>query len=99
MEERRNNLSVEKKIKEYISLDRARIQIGRISMFGLLEMSRQRLRPGMLESTTAPCLFCQGTGTTRSNESLALQIIRTLEKEGALVREKQNLILYAPVGA
>ena len=99
MEERRNNLSVEKKIKEHISLDRARIQIGRISIFGLLEMSRQRLRPGMLESTTTPCLFCHGTGTTRSNESLALQIIRNLEKEGALVREKQNLILYAPVEA
>ncbi len=99
MEERRNNLSVEKKIKEHIILDRARIQIGRISIFGLLEMSRQRLRPGMLESTTTPCLFCHGSGITRSNESLALQIIRTLEKEGALVKESQNLVLYAPVEA
>ncbi len=99
MEERKNNLSVEKKVKEHISLDRARIQIGRISMFGLLEMSRQRLRPGILESTTTPCLSCHGTGTVRSNESLALQIIRNLEKEGALVKENENLILYAPVEA
>merc|ERR1712078_473724 len=90
MEERKNNISVEKKIKDCVSLDRARIQIGRISSFGLLEMSRQRLRPGMIESTTSPCLFCQGTGTTRSDESLALMIIRSLEKEGALVKENEK---------
>ena len=79
MEERKNNIAVEKKIKDCISRDRARIQIGRISSFGLLEMSRQRLRPGMLESTTMPCSFCHGTGSTRSDESLALQILRDLD--------------------
>ena len=85
MEERKNNIAVEKKIKDCISLDRARIQIGRISSFGLLEMSRQRLRPGMLESTTMPCSFCHGTGSTRSDESLALQILRDLDKELSLI--------------
>ena len=77
MEERKNNIAVEKDERLH-SLDRARIQIGRISSFGLLEMSRQRLRPGMLESTTMPCSFCHGTGSTRSDESLALQILRDL---------------------
>ena len=62
MEERRNNASVEKRIKDKLKSDRARIQIGRISTFGLMEMSRQRLRPGMLEATTQPCPSCHGTG-------------------------------------
>ena len=88
MEERKNNIAVEKKIKDCISLDRARIQIGRISSFGLLEMSRQRLRPGMLESTTMPCSFCHGTGSTRSDESLALQILRDLDKEGSAAKKQ-----------
>ncbi len=97
MEERKNNISVEKKIKDCISLDRARIQIGRISSFGLLEMSRQRLRPGMLESTTMPCSFCHGTGSTRSDESLALQILRDLDKEGSAAKMKDILSVKAPV--
>ena len=97
MEERKNNIAVEKKIKDCISLDRARIQIGRISSFGLLEMSRQRLRPGMLESTTMPCSFCHGTGSTRSDESLALQILRDLDKEGSSARMKDVLTVKAPV--
>ncbi len=97
MEERKNNIAVEKKVKDCINLDRARIQIGRISSFGLLEMSRQRLRPGMIESTTTPCLFCHGTGTTRSDESLALQILRDLEKEGAASKNKDNIFVKAPV--
>ncbi len=97
MEERKNNIAVEKKIKECISLDRARIQIGRISSFGLLEMSRQRLRPGMLESTTMPCSFCHGTGSTRSDESLALQILRDLDREGSVARIKDVLTVKAPV--
>ena len=97
MEERKNNIAVEKKIRDCISLDRARIQIGRISSFGLLEMSRQRLRPGMLESTTTPCLFCHGTGSTRSDESLALQILRDLDKEGSALKMKDTLVVKAPV--
>ena len=97
MEERKNNIAVEKKIKDCISLDRARIQIGRISSFGLLEMSRQRLRPGMLESTTMPCSFCHGTGSTRSDESLALQILRDLDKEGSAAKIKDILLVKAPV--
>merc|ERR1711991_158091 len=86
-----------KKIKDCISLDRARIQIGRISSFGLLEMSRQRLRPGMLESTTMPCSFCHGTGSTRSDESLALQILRDLDKEGSAAKMMDVLTVKAPV--
>ena len=97
MEERKNNIAVEKKMKDCISLDRARIQIGRISSFGLLEMSRQRLRPGMIESTTMPCSFCHGTGTTRSDESLALQILRDLEKEGSLSKNQDKLLVKSPV--
>ena len=97
MEERKNNISVEKRMKDCISLDRARIQIGRISSFGLLEMSRQRLRPVMIESTTTPCSFCHGTGITRSDESLALQILRDLEKEGAASKNKDNIFVKAPV--
>ena len=97
MEERKNNIAVEKKMKDCISLDRARIQIGRISSFGLLEMSRQRLRPGMIESTTMPCSFCSGTGTTRSDESLALQILRDLEKEGSTSNNQDKILVKSPV--
>ncbi|MFQ5626039.1 MAG: Rne/Rng family ribonuclease, partial [Methyloligellaceae bacterium] len=79
MEERRNNRSVERKMKEALKSDRARIQVGRVSHFGLMEMSRQRLRAGVLEGSTAPCTMCQGTGIVRSTESVALDILRTLE--------------------
>ncbi len=81
MEERKNNVSVERKIKESLKLDRARIQVGRISTFGLLEMSRQRLRYGMVEATTQPCPNCHGTGLTRSNQNLALAILRAIENK------------------
>ena len=97
MEERKNNIAVEKMMRDCINLDRARMQIGRISSFGLLEMSRQRLRPGMLESTTMPCSFCHGTGVTRSDESLALQILRDLDKEGSKSKIKDTLLVKAPV--
>jgi ribonuclease E len=97
MEERRNNLSVEKRIKDKLKTDRARIQVGRISGFGLLEMSRQRLRPGMLESTTQPCPHCHGTGLIRSDDSLGLQILRALEEEGTRKRTKE-VLLRAPIG-
>ena len=79
MEEKRNNRSVERKLKECLRNDRARIQVGRISHFGLLEMSRQRLRTGMIEGSTCSCPTCQGTGFVRSTESVALSVLRGLE--------------------
>lgn len=79
MEERRNNRNVERRIREALKDDRARIQIGRISPFGLLEMSRQRLRTGVLEGSTSQCAHCQGTGIIRSVESVALGVLRGLE--------------------
>jgi ribonuclease E len=79
MDERRNNRLVERRLKEALRNDRARIQVGRISHFGLLEMSRQRLRTGMLEGSTKPCPMCQGTGMVRSVESVSLDILRSIE--------------------
>jgi ribonuclease E len=79
MDERRNSRLVERRLKESLRNDRARIQVGRISHFGLLEMSRQRLRTGMLEGSTKPCPMCQGTGMVRSVESVALDILRSIE--------------------
>jgi ribonuclease E len=79
MEEKRNNRAVERKLKEALRHDRARIQVGRISHFGLLEMSRQRLRPGVLEGSTSQCPHCQGTGIIRSTESVALAVLRAIE--------------------
>ncbi|MXU65789.1 Rne/Rng family ribonuclease [Oceanomicrobium pacificus] len=96
MDERRNNLAVEKRLKDKLKSDRARIQVGRISSFGLLEMSRQRLRPGMLEASTAPCPHCHGTGQTRSTDSLALAILRELEEEGVR-RRAQEVLVSAPI--
>jgi ribonuclease E len=97
MEERKNNAAVEKRLKDKLKTDRARIQVGRISGFGLLEMSRQRLRPGMLESTTQPCPHCHGTGLIRSDDSMALTVLRALEEEGTRKRSRE-VLLKAPVG-
>jgi ribonuclease E len=97
MEERRNNIAVEKRLKDKLKTDRARIQVGRISGFGLMEMSRQRLRPGMLESTTQPCSHCHGTGLIRSDDSLGLQVLRALDEEGTRKRSKE-VLLKAPIG-
>ncbi len=80
MEENRNNRAVEKKLKECLKDDRARIQVGRISAFGLLEMSRQRIRTGVLESSSVPCPHCAGAGMMRSASSVSLQILRALEE-------------------
>ena len=96
MDERRNNTAVEKRLKDKLKTDRARIQIGRISGFGLLEMSRQRLRPGMLEATTQPCPHCHATGLLRSDDSLALSILRELEEEGVRKRSGEVLV-KAPI--
>ena len=97
MDERRNNAAVEKRLKDKLKTDRARIQVGRISGFGLLEMSRQRLRPGMLEATTKPCPHCHGTGLIRSDDSMALQILRQIEEEGTRKRSREVLV-KCPVG-
>jgi ribonuclease E len=80
MEEKRNNRAVEKKLNECLKNDRARIQVGRISPFGLLEMSRQRIRTGVLESSSVPCPHCAGTGMVRSTPSVALNVLRAVEE-------------------
>ncbi|MGX5666257.1 Rne/Rng family ribonuclease [Rhizobium daejeonense] len=80
MEEKRNNRAVEKKLKDCLKNDRARIQVGRISHFGLLEMSRQRIRASVLESTTQLCPHCGGTGLIRSQSSVALHVLRGIEE-------------------
>tara|TARA_R110002049_G_scaffold23545_6_gene83500 strand:+ start:24212 stop:25999 length:1788 start_codon:yes stop_codon:yes gene_type:complete len=97
MDERKNNAAVEKRMKDKLKTDRARIQVGRISGFGLMEMSRQRLRPGMIEATTQPCHACHGTGLVRSDDNLALSIIRQIEEEGTRRRSREVLV-RAPVG-
>ncbi len=82
MMESRNQKAVEKRLKEAMGPDRARIQIGRISTFGLLELSRQRLRPSLLEVSTEICPRCSGIGVVRSTESTALHVLRAIEEEG-----------------
>ncbi|AQS88797.1 ribonuclease E [Neoasaia chiangmaiensis NBRC 101099] len=83
MESRKHNHMVEKRLKDALRSDRARIQVGSISHFGLLEMSRQRLRPSIAESVLTPCPHCQGTGYVRGTESAALHILRAIDDEGA----------------
>src|SRR5215207_691502 len=91
MEERRNDRSVERKLNECLKNDRARIQVGRISPFGLLEMSRQRIRTGVLESSSIPCPHCAGTGVMRATPSVALHLLRTLEE--TLIRNAANNLI------
>ena len=81
MDENRNNRAVERKLKDALKTDRARIQVGRISHFGLMEMSRQRMRSGVLEGSTVICPHCSGTGVVRSVESMALHVLRGVEAE------------------
>jgi len=101
MDEKRNNRAVERRLKECLKHDRARIQVGRISHFGLLEMSRQRIRTGVLESSTEKCPYCGGTGHMRSVSSMALQLLRSLEEmliKGAthnlVVRTRAEVAIY-----
>jgi ribonuclease E len=93
MEENRNNAAVERRLKEAMRHDRARIQVGRISPFGLLELSRQRLRPSLIEASTEICRFCRGTGHVRSTESTALHVLRGIEEEG--IRNRSTAINIA----
>ena len=90
MEERSNNRAVERRMKEVLKSDRARIQVGRISSFGLMEMSRQRLRSNLLEVSTETCPTCSGTGIVRSTESAALMALRMLEEEG--IRGRSSIV-------
>ena len=92
MEEKRNNRAVEKRLNEALKNDRARIQVGRISPFGLLEMSRQRIRTGVLESSSIPCAHCGGSGFVRATSSVALHILRSIE-EALLKSSSHNLVL------
>jgi ribonuclease E len=94
MEEAKNNRAVEKKLKDCLKDDRARIQIGRISSFGLMELSRQRRRTGILEGTTHVCPHCQGAGRVRSVESSALSALRAVELEG--LRGGGEIVLRTP---
>jgi ribonuclease E len=97
MEEHRHNSAVERRLKEALKNDRARIQVGRISAFGLMEMSRQRLRPSLAEASTQPCPHCGGTGFIRSTESTALHVLRAVEEEGARARSAE-ICVYVPTG-
>lgn len=94
MEEKCNNRAVERKFKECLRYDRARIQVGRISHFGLLEMSRQRLRTGVLEGSTMQCKCCSGTGIIRSTESVALAVLRSLEDHLMGAKPHRSPIVY-----
>ncbi|GAA4180827.1 Rne/Rng family ribonuclease [Shinella granuli] len=101
MEEKRNNRAVEKRLKDHLKNDRARIQVGRISHFGLLEMSRQRIRASVLESTMQTCPHCNGTGHVRSQSSVALHVLRGIEEyllknttHNITVRTTPDIALY-----
>jgi ribonuclease E len=95
MEDGRNNAAVERRIKESMKNDRARLQIGRISPFGLLELSRQRLRPSLVEINFEKCPHCTGVGLVRSVDSAALSILRAIEEEGIRQRNAE-LIVHVP---
>jgi ribonuclease E len=101
MEDGRNDRDVEKRLRDAVAKDRARIQIGRISQFGLLEMSRQRLRAGVIAGSTVPCPHCGGQGIVRSVESTSLRVLRGLEEEaqkqraeGLTVHVAQDVAIY-----
>jgi len=95
MESRRNIASVEKRLKDALKIDRARIQVGSISHFGLMEMSRQRLRPSLAETSLVMCMHCAGTGQVRSTESAALHVLRAVEEEGAKRRAAEIVVHVA----
>ena len=96
MDDGRNRHAVERRLKSAMASDRARIQIGRISAFGLLEMSRQRLRPSVLEVSSNACPSCGGTGLIRSTESTALTVLRAIEEEGTRQRADEIAVSVPP---
>lgn len=95
MDDNRNVEAVERRLKDAMRHDRARVQVGRISVFGLLELSRQRLRPNIIESTSLPCQFCRGTGMVRSVESSTLHVLRAIEEE-AIEQKADEFMLVVP---
>ncbi|MFM7345075.1 MAG: Rne/Rng family ribonuclease, partial [Tagaea sp.] len=96
MEDHRHQAAVEWRLKEAMKSDRARIQIGRISAFGLLELSRQRLRPSIAEMSFEVCPHCQGTGRIRSTESTALHVLRGIEEEVSKARNTAEFVVHVP---
>ena len=82
-------------MRDVVKSDRARIQMSRISQFGLMELSRQRLRPSVMEASTQPCPHCAGTGVVRSIESTALQVLRNLEEEG-IKQQAAEVTVFVP---
>jgi ribonuclease E len=99
MENGRNARAVERRLKDCLKRDRARIQVGRISPFGLLEMSRQRLRPSLIEASTQTCPHCSGLGYVRSVESAALHILHVLDEEGVRDRTSELVVHMATEAA
>ena len=99
METRKHNAMVEKRLKEALKNDRARIQVGHISHFGLMEMSRQRLRPSLAETSFIPCPHCGGIGHVRSTESAAIHVLRGIEEEGGKRRAAEVVVHTAPAVA
>jgi ribonuclease E len=95
MEDSRNDRDVEKRMRDAVKNDRARVQIGKISQFGLLEMSRQRLRAGVIAGSTVPCPHCGGQGIVRSVESTALRLLRGLEEEGQKLKSSAVVVRVA----
>nr|WP_276318119.1 ribonuclease E/G [Rhodovarius crocodyli] len=92
MESSKHDASVERRLKDALRGDRARIQVGRISHFGLLEMSRQRLRPSLIEQTFVTCEHCAGRGLVRSPESAAIHVLRAIEEEGSKRRAAEIMV-------
>ena len=92
MDENRNQRAVERKLKDAMRVDRARIRMGRISPFGLMELSRQRLRPSLVEASMERCASCAGTGVRRSVESSAVHALRAIEEEGLQGRSAEILL-------
>ena len=95
MYENKNQHAIERKMRDAVKSDRARIQMSRISQFGLMELSRQRLRPSVMEASTQPCPHCAGTGVVRSTESTALQVLRNLEEEG-IKQQAAEVTVFVP---
>jgi ribonuclease E len=95
MEDGRNDRDVEKRMRDAVKNDRARVQIGKISQFGLLEMSRQRLRAGVIAGSTVPCPHCGGQGIVRAVESTALRLLRGLEEEGQKLKASSVVVRIA----
>lgn len=96
MEDKRNNAQVEKKLREALREDKAKLQVGTISNFGLLELSRQRLRSSIADANMVVCPHCNGTGFTRSIESIAIQVLRRIEEVGLALNVNEIKVTLAP---